>query len=59
MAMQSSRDIGDTIGLLFTELEKLGIVTLRCGILIIEKETWKKTTIPKPMHTALAAFFNK
>jgi signal transduction histidine kinase len=40
MAMQNSRDVSDAIGLLFTELDKLGIVTLRCGILIIEEESY-------------------
>lgn len=39
MAMQNSHDISNAIGLLFTELEKLGIVTLRCGIFIIEEPT--------------------
>ena len=52
MAMQNSRDIGEAIGLLFTELEKLGIVTLRCGILIIERETkslevWTAVSTPE------------
>ena len=37
MAMHDSKDVGNAIGVLFSELDKLGIVTLRCGILIIEE----------------------
>jgi signal transduction histidine kinase len=36
MAMRTSGDVSAAIGLLFTELEKLGITTLRCGIFIID-----------------------
>lgn len=39
MAMRNSNDVSNAIGLLFTELDKLGIVTIRCGIIIIEEAT--------------------
>ncbi len=50
MAMRSSDDVGNATGVLFTEIDKLGIAILRCGLLIIdEKEktmhVWRATTI--------------
>lgn len=39
MAMQNSTDVGEAIGIVFSELEKLGIAPLRCGIFIIHEET--------------------
>ncbi|MGZ3925894.1 MAG: hypothetical protein ACXVJG_02995 [Mucilaginibacter sp.] len=34
MAMHNSNDVGDTVAAMFDELVKLGVETLRCGILI-------------------------
>ena len=36
MAMHNSEDVGNTVATLFDELVKLGIETIRCGILIID-----------------------
>ena len=49
MAMRSSDDVGHATGVLFTELEKLGIPILRCGLIIIngkEKsmQVWRANT---------------
>jgi hypothetical protein len=38
MAMQKSEDLGDAIAIVFEQLDKLDIETLRCGIAIISKE---------------------
>ena len=44
MAMRSSRDVGDTVAVMFDELVKLGIETVRCGIGILfesmQMEAW-------------------
>jgi signal transduction histidine kinase len=49
MAMHSSEDVTTTISTVFTELEKLGIENLRCGISIISKnrtmETWSISNV--------------
>ena len=37
MAMHNSSDLSDATAIVFTELEKLGISTLRCGIVIIHE----------------------
>ncbi|MBD0288888.1 MAG: hypothetical protein ICV79_26200, partial [Flavisolibacter sp.] len=37
LAMQDSKDVGNAVGILFTELEQLGIAMLRCGIAIVEE----------------------
>ena len=46
--MHHSKDVGNAIGVLFSELDKLGIVTLRCGIFIIDEpktlEIWTATS---------------
>jgi len=42
MSMQKSEDLGDAIAIVFEELDKLDMGTLRCGISIINKE--KRTT---------------
>ncbi|MDB5131257.1 MAG: hypothetical protein JWR02_1006 [Mucilaginibacter sp.] len=39
MAMHNSRDVGDATALVFSELYKLGISTIRCGVVIIEEST--------------------
>ena len=49
MAMQSSQDLGTVAENVFTELERLGISTIRCGIGIINKDSrcvdmWTTTT---------------
>lgn len=49
MAMRSSDDVGTASGVLFSELDKLDISLLRCGLIIInEKEksmqVWRATT---------------
>ncbi|WP_461492042.1 sensor histidine kinase [Pontibacter sp. HJ8] len=49
MAMRSSDDVGDATGVLFNELEKLGIPLLRCGLIIIDEkektmQVWRATT---------------
>ena len=49
MAMRSSDDVGNAIGVLFNELDKLGISLLRCGLIIInDKEktmqVWRANT---------------
>ena len=36
MAMRSSDDVGNATGVLFNELDKLGISLLRCGLIIID-----------------------
>ena len=49
MAMRSSDDVGNATGVLFSELDKLGISLLRCGLIIIngkEKtmQVWRANT---------------
>ncbi|MDB5122476.1 MAG: hypothetical protein JWP94_605 [Mucilaginibacter sp.] len=39
MAMHDSRDVGNATALVFSELYKLGISTIRCGVVIIEEST--------------------
>jgi signal transduction histidine kinase len=41
MAMHTSIDVGNTTALLFSELDNLGIKTMRCGIIIGRKEEEK------------------
>src|SRR5258705_10847366 len=38
MAMQKSEDLANAVAIVFEELDKLDIGTLRCGISIINKE---------------------
>ena len=49
MAMRSSHDVGNATGVMFSELDKLGISLLRCGLIIInDKEktmqVWRANT---------------
>ncbi len=48
MSMRSSEDIGEATTILFKEIEKLEIETMRCGILIIHKnkvmDVWTTST---------------
>jgi signal transduction histidine kinase len=48
MAMHNSDHVSEATGVLFSELDKLGIETMRCGIVIIHEnqtmETWSATT---------------
>lgn len=49
MAMKSSDDVGNATGVLFTELEKLDISLLRCGLIIMDEkektmQVWRATT---------------
>ncbi|HEU4862120.1 MAG TPA: hypothetical protein VFT15_19885, partial [Chitinophagaceae bacterium] len=48
MAMHNSEHVSEATGVLFSELDKLGIETMRCGIVIIHEnqtmETWSATT---------------
>lgn len=49
MAMRNSADVGNATGVLFTELEKLGMSLLRCGLYIINEndismQVWRATT---------------
>lgn len=49
MAMRSSDDVGHATGVLFSELDKIGIPILRCGLIIIDEksktmEVWRATT---------------
>ena len=51
MAMRSSDDVSNATGVLFSELDKLGISLLRCGLIIInDKEktmqVWRANTTP-------------
>ena len=39
MAMHDSNDVGNATALVFSELYKLGITTIRCGVVIIEEST--------------------
>ena len=41
MAMHSSNDISDTMGVVFTELPMLGISSLRCGVVVLSKNSNK------------------
>ena len=41
MGMHSSTDISDTMGVVFTELPKLGISSLRCGVVLLSKDSFK------------------
>jgi signal transduction histidine kinase len=41
MAMHSSDDISDTIGIVFKELPKLEINSLRCGVVLLSKDSYK------------------
>ena len=51
MAMHNSNDVGNATSVMFTELEKLGIETIRCGIDIMDKskimEVWATTSSDK------------
>jgi hypothetical protein len=49
MAMRSSDDVGNATGVLFNELDKLGISLLRCGLIIIDRkektmQVWRANT---------------
>ena len=49
MAMRSSNDVGNATGVLFSDLDKLGIPLLRCGLIIIDEkektmQVWRATT---------------
>lgn len=49
LAMRNSADVGNATGILFTELEKLGMSPLRCGLYIIDEkdvtmQVWRATT---------------
>ena len=48
MAMHNSEHVSEATAVLFSELDKLGIETMRCGIVIINEnqtmETWAATT---------------
>ncbi len=48
MGMHNSDDISDATAIVFSELEKLGIITLRCGIIIIHEskqmDAWTATS---------------
>jgi signal transduction histidine kinase len=49
MAMRSSYDVGNATGVLFNELDRLGIPLLRCGLIIINSknktmEVWRANT---------------
>jgi len=39
MAMHTTGDISDTMGVVFTELPKLGISSLRCGVALLSKDS--------------------
>ena len=39
MAMHSSRDVAETIGVFYRELRSLSVTPLRCGVAMIDKET--------------------
>ena len=47
MAMHTSDDISDATAIVFAELERLGIATLRCGVIIIDEtrhmDAWTAT----------------
>jgi coenzyme F420-reducing hydrogenase delta subunit len=39
MAMHTSNDLSDTMGVLFTELPRLGINSLRCGVVLLSRDS--------------------
>jgi signal transduction histidine kinase len=39
MAMHTSNDISETMGVVFTELPKLGISSLRCGVALLSRDS--------------------
>ena len=39
MAMHNSNDLSDTMAVLFTELPKLGINSLRCGVVLLSRDS--------------------
>ena len=41
MGMHSSNDISDTMSVVFKELPKLGIHSLRCGVVILSRDSFK------------------
>jgi signal transduction histidine kinase len=57
MAMHNSQDVGDTIAAMFSEFVKLGIETIRCGILIgdssDEMEVWTAKSNPDGAATLI------
>jgi len=57
MAMHNSHDVGDTIAAMFSEFVKLGIETIRCGILIgdstNEMEVWTAKSNPDGVATLI------
>jgi len=57
MAMHNSQDVGDTIAAMFSEFVKLGIETIRCGILIgdsnDEMEVWTAKSNPDGVATLI------
>ncbi|HMK16889.1 MAG TPA: ATP-binding protein [Chitinophagaceae bacterium] len=52
MAMRSSDDVGNAIGVLFNELDKFGISLLRCGLIIVNDK--EKTMQVWRAHTTKA-----
>ena len=56
MAMHNSDDISDATAVLFSELEKLGIITLRIGFFIVihgtnHADVWTATSMSSSKHT--------
>ena len=39
MAMHSSKDLSETIGLFYRELKSLSVIPIRCGVALMDKET--------------------
>ena len=39
MAMHSSRDLAETIGVFYRELKSLSVIPIRCGVALMDKET--------------------
>lgn len=57
MAMRDSSDLSATSGLVFTELRKLGIASVRCGVLLLREDSNQASlyfTAPSPDGDSLA-----
>lgn len=62
MAMHNSEDVSTAIAVLFTELDKLGIENVRCGIAIIHQnktmEVWSVTNVNDGITVKAAGSFD-
>jgi hypothetical protein len=56
MAMHNSQDVGETVAVLFDELRKLDVETLRCGVGIMQENYQMELWTARPDATGKAEF---